>query len=119
MTNQTKAKLLIGKATDAQLAEADKTIDRLAKDFVAAKPWAKKRWDQATNARFIGYALGLETLDEKSPDVPAALADSEFASMDAVQRAAFLLAVGNASQMRQRLAEAGIIEAEAELGEYK
>lgn len=116
MTEQAKAKLQIAKATDTQIDASEKLILSLAADFIHAKPWAKLTWDQATNARFLLWLLGLENPEG---DIAAKLAESEFASMSDIDRAILALWIGNASQGRQRLEKAGHIAKAEELGDYK
>lgn len=129
MTELTKAKLLLAKATDTAIDAAEKACIALAKDFIAAKPKLALSWDQATHARFLLWTLGLDGLDsadrkayptEADADkaVQEAIAGSELASMDNVTRAIFALRVGNASQFRQILEKAGLLAKAEDLGDY-
>ena len=98
------AKIILGikDATDAEMLEADNTFIVAVKDFIAAKPKRKQGgWNQAINARFM-----LEGWVE----------DGEIYSwsdFSPIERAVACYWLANASQLRQRLEKAGIVEASA------
>src|SRR6185295_19497736 len=93
--NITTMAILQIKASDSEIEEAERTTLNLVKDFMAAKPWAKKQgWTQAVNARFISYVVD----------------SGEYADLTDIEKAVLTLNVGNASALRQWLEKEKMVE---------